>query len=40
MRKVLKAIAVAAAAALLLGVLLYFKDTSAFHDFDWRVLSI
>ena len=40
MKKVVTNIAVAAAAALLLGVLLYFKDTSAFRDFDWRVLSI
>ena len=40
MKKVLTTITVASATALLLGALLYFKDTGAFRDFDWRLLII
>lgn len=40
MKKVLTTIAVASAAALLLGALLYFKDLGVFRDFDWRLLII
>lgn len=40
MKKVVTNIAVAAAAALLLGALLYFRDTGLYRSFDWHVLII
>jgi len=40
MKKVIEELAVAAAAAILLGAIMYFKSTGVFHGFDWRLLII
>lgn len=40
MKKTLTVIAVASAAALLVGGLWWFVSTGAYRDFDWRMVVI
>lgn len=40
MKKVVRIIAVAAAAALLLGALFYYAENDTIRDFDWRLVII